>query len=155
MRPPFIALSLALLTIVGCASGDEKPPATPPVTAAPVTPPPATISPAHLMTGLVLLHHHALLQSLSETPASPEEWRSAETHAELLVEAAEILLRHTSASEESWRAAADSLKEGGLETLAGLEARSLAEARSGFEHLNTACSTCHQECGADDAPPWK
>jgi len=144
VRPIAIIIASLILGVIGCALDRPEP-----------APPPATIEPAHLMTGLVLLHHHSLLTALTEAPAAPEEWESAESHAALLAEAADILLRHASATDESWLAAAGLLKEGSVEAMEGLRARSLAEARVGFEHLNVACSTCHQECGAGDAPPWK
>ena len=149
MRLPIFTTASLLLALfatalpLGCATGEKE------------LPPASTIEPIHLMSGVVFQHHRQLMAALAEDAPSATTWHAAATHAAVLAESGEILLRHIGNDQGPWQVAASTLQRGSLATLAGIEHHDLAEARTGFEGLNTACSTCHRECGAGDAPPWK
>lgn len=113
------------------------------------------VAPKHLMSELVRTQYSALLESLAEEPASDEQWEQSAAHAALLTEAGNILIREGAPLDEPWRLAAKALHEGGQSTKAAIDARDLTGARQSFEALNDSCATCHRECSAAYALPWR
>lgn len=138
-----VLVGFVLILVVGCTKPEPAPEAS------------TAVTPRHLMTELVYTQYGRLLEGLREQPADDDTWDRCATHAALLSEAGEMLLRPGSSDDDSWRIAATALHDGGGEILEAVRAHDLERARASFETVNESCASCHHECSGGYPVPWK